>query len=126
VVALLALEVIFGAEEWIHRWPRPSANPHLHISMWRPLWTVATPLMWIAMLLNGERKAAAEAAHGAAEQADAADEAGASDGASQLIRSVRWTQLGPRRTRRPVLWNATAAHRTIGETRLVFLSTTTA
>jgi hypothetical protein len=28
--------------------------------------------------------------HKAAEQADAADEAGASDGASQLIRSVGW------------------------------------
>jgi hypothetical protein len=29
---------------------------------------------------------------GAAEQADAADEAGASDGASQLIRGVGWTE----------------------------------
>jgi hypothetical protein len=75
VMAMLALQVLFGLEEWIRRWPHPSANPYLHISTWRPLWTVATPLAWAAMLLLGERRPAPREGREAAEQADAADEA---------------------------------------------------
>jgi hypothetical protein len=75
VMAMLALQVLFGLEEWVRRWPHPSANPYLHISTWRPLWTVATPLAWAAMLLLGERKPTPREGRETAEQGVEADEA---------------------------------------------------
>jgi hypothetical protein len=51
VVALLGLPVVFGLVEWYWEWPRASWNPYLAISMWRPVWTIAVPLFWIAVLL---------------------------------------------------------------------------
>ena len=55
MAALLTLQVLFGVVEWLQRWPRASENPYLRVEVWRPVWTVAIPLFWIAILLVGER-----------------------------------------------------------------------
>ena len=57
VTFLLAVGAAFGVEDWISRWPRASENPYLAVSLWRPLWTVAVPLFWIAALLLEGRQA---------------------------------------------------------------------
>jgi hypothetical protein len=55
VLALLTLQVFFGVVEWFLIWPHVSENPYLRVEVWRPVWTVAIPLFWIAILLVGER-----------------------------------------------------------------------
>jgi hypothetical protein len=80
VLAMLVLEVLFGTHEWLTVWPRASENPWLRVSLWRPLWTLALPLAWIAILLLRERAAGTSrnerslASVPAAEREDAADE----------------------------------------------------
>jgi len=64
VAALLTLQVLFGMVEWLLSWPRASENPHLRVEVWRPAWTVAMPLFWIAILLVGERNRQRQGAQG--------------------------------------------------------------
>jgi hypothetical protein len=55
-VPLFALDVALGIREWIAEVPRPSENPYLRISPWRPLWTVALPVAWILLIAAQEAR----------------------------------------------------------------------
>lgn len=49
--ALLSVGVVLGLAEWAYSGgARPSDNPYLRISSWRPIWTVLVPLLWITVL----------------------------------------------------------------------------
>lgn len=49
-IPFLSLQIAFGLRDWISLGPRASENPYLHVSEWRPLWTVAIPLFWITVI----------------------------------------------------------------------------
>ena len=45
------MQIAFGVAGWVGEGgSRASDNPYLRISEWRPLWTVALPLAWLALL----------------------------------------------------------------------------
>ena len=51
VLIFPAMQVAFGIVSWMAQGgPRASDNPYLRISEWRPLWTIALPLVWLVLL----------------------------------------------------------------------------
>ena len=49
-VALLMLQVGWGAWEWVSLGSHESDNPYLRVSAWRPVWAVAVPLAWAILI----------------------------------------------------------------------------
>jgi hypothetical protein len=57
VLIFPVMQVAFGIVSWIGQGgPRASDNPYLRISEWRPLWTIALPLVWLALLATVKPK----------------------------------------------------------------------
>lgn len=55
-----AMQVALGLLSWFGLGgARPSPNAFLRISPWRPLWTIALPLVWVALLLAVKPRAKA-------------------------------------------------------------------
>jgi hypothetical protein len=52
VLLMPAIQAVFGVISWFGMGgARASENPFLQISSWRPLWTIALPLVWLALLV---------------------------------------------------------------------------
>ncbi len=52
ILGILVLGAVFGVIGFIQRPSMDYGNPWLTVSPWRPLWTVALPLAWCALLLS--------------------------------------------------------------------------
>jgi hypothetical protein len=51
VLIFPAMQVVFGIVSYVGEGgPRASDNPYIQVSVWRPLWTIALPLVWLALL----------------------------------------------------------------------------
>ena len=56
LVGPLLVCVVFGVVEYARRSHGPDFNnPYLRVSVWQPLWTVALPALWTAVLLLAPR-----------------------------------------------------------------------
>lgn len=44
------LQLGIGLLLWLGEGARESSNPYLQISLWRPLWTVLVPILWLGLL----------------------------------------------------------------------------
>jgi hypothetical protein len=55
IVPMLLLQATLGLYDWIQRGARVSDNPYHRISPWRPIWTMAVPLVWVFLLVWGPR-----------------------------------------------------------------------
>jgi len=52
VLLFPAMQGAFGVLAWFGMGgARVSPNPYLRVSPWRPLWTIALPLAWLALLM---------------------------------------------------------------------------
>ena len=52
VLLFPAMQAAFGVLAWFGMGgARVSPNPYLRVSPWRPLWTIALPLAWLALLM---------------------------------------------------------------------------
>lgn len=61
VLMLMVMQAAFGMVSWIALGgPRASDNPYLRISEWRPLWTIALPLVWLALLATMKPRCSAD------------------------------------------------------------------
>ena len=52
IIAPLVLQIIFGLLMMAMSPAKNFGNPYLTVSPWRPVWTVAIPALWIALLLS--------------------------------------------------------------------------
>jgi hypothetical protein len=52
IIAPLALQIIFGLMVMAKTSANNFGNPYLTVSPWQPVWTVAIPALWIALLLS--------------------------------------------------------------------------
>ena len=52
IIAPLALQIIFGLFIQATHSVNSFNNPYLTVSPWQPVWTVAIPALWIAILLS--------------------------------------------------------------------------
>ncbi len=52
ILGFLLLGAAFGAFEFLNRSRETWGNPWLTVSVWRPIWTVALPLVWCGLLLS--------------------------------------------------------------------------
>jgi hypothetical protein len=52
VLLMPAFQAVFGVISWFGMGgARASENPFIQVSAWRPLWTIALPLVWLALLI---------------------------------------------------------------------------
>jgi hypothetical protein len=64
VLLFPAMQAAFGVVAWFGMGgARVSPNPYLRISPWRPLWTIALPLVWLALLVAFKPRPASPPEH---------------------------------------------------------------
>jgi hypothetical protein len=59
VLIFPAMQVVYGIGTWLGQGgARASDNPYLRISEWRPVWTIALPLVWLVLLATVKPRSA--------------------------------------------------------------------